>query len=76
MTELGKITKKWWIWAITCFSDSWPSIEAPSSTTSNSYRKMIFSPWDGAAGVLSLLSHSLPVTLGKTLAAVYLSGWL
>ena len=70
MTELGKIMKKWWIWAMTCFSDPWPHIEAPSSTTSNAYREMKFNPWDGTAGVLSLLSHSSPVTLGKTLTAV------
>lgn len=36
-------------------------IEAPTSASCNSDRKTEFGPWNGAAGVLSLLCHSLTV---------------
>lgn len=55
---------KWWSWTVTWCFDFWTPLEAPSRTTSNSYRKMVFDPGDGAAGVLSFLCHSLILDLG------------
>lgn len=59
-----------WSNDLVCYS--WPPTKAPSSATSNSYRKMEFDHWDGTAPV-SPLPITNSGTLGRTLSPIQLS---